>query len=82
MPPPDASKLPEELRKHARYQVVGVLDRGGMGTVYKAEHRLLERPVVLKVIRPELVSKPGVVERFQREARLAARMSHPNAVAV
>src|SRR5229473_5078251 len=58
---PDDARLPEELRQHPRYRVLGVLGRGGMGTVYKAEHRLLERPVVLKVIRPELVAKPNVV---------------------
>ena len=53
-----------------------------MGTVYKADHRLLDRPVVLKVIRPELVTSANVVERFQREARLAARLTHPNVVTV
>ena len=74
--------LPDELRDHPRYRVTAVLGRGGMGTVYKAEHRLLDRPVVLKVIRPELLGNRGVVERFQREARLAARLSHPNIVAV
>src|ERR1041385_8388051 len=63
-------KMPEELRFHPRYQVQGVLGRGGMGTVYKAEHRLLERPVVLKVIRHDLVSSPTAVARFQREAKL------------
>ncbi len=78
----DDAKLPDELRNHPRYRVVGVLGRGGMGTVYKAEHRLLERPVVLKVIRPELVAQPNVVQRFQREARLAARLMHPNVVTV
>ena len=53
-----------------------------MGTVYKAVHRLLERTVVLKVIRPEMVANANVVQRFRREARLAARLSHPNVVAV
>jgi urea transport system substrate-binding protein len=80
--PPGGARLPEELRHHPRYRVLGVLGRGGMGTVYKAEHRLLERPVVLKVIRPELVANTNVVQRFQREARLAARLAHPNVVAV
>jgi urea transport system substrate-binding protein len=79
---PDAVRLPEELRQHSRYRVTGVLGRGGMGTVYRADHRLLDRPVVLKVIRPELVSNADVVRRFQREARLAARLAHPNIVAV
>jgi urea transport system substrate-binding protein len=77
-----ACQLPEELRRHPRYRVLGVLGGGGMGTVYKAVHRLLERPVVLKVIRPELVANGNVVQRFQREARLAARLAHPNVVAV
>jgi urea transport system substrate-binding protein len=77
-----SAKLPEELRRHPRYRVLGILGRGGMGTVYKAEHRLLERPVVLKVIRPDLVSSSHAVQRFQREARLAARLSHPNVVTV
>jgi urea transport system substrate-binding protein len=75
-------RLPDELRQHPRYRVRGVLGRGGMGTVYKAEHRLLERPVVLKVIRPELVDNADAVQRFQREARLAARLAHPHVVAV
>jgi serine/threonine-protein kinase len=74
--------LPVELQDHPRYKVLGVLGRGGMGTVYQAEHRLLERTVVLKVIRPNLIDNPTVLQRFQREARLAARLTHPNIVAV
>ena len=84
--PPDGSQsqkgLFEELRAHPRYRITGVLGRGGMGDVYKAEHRLLDRPVVLKVIRPELLDNSEVVQRFEREAKLAARLSHPNIVAV
>jgi len=79
---PPENNLLAEFRNHPRYRVTGVLGRGGMGTVYKAEHRLLERPVVLKVIRPELLDNLGIVQRFQREAKLAARLSHPNIVAV
>ena len=75
-------ELPVELLHHPRYRVLGILGQGGMGVVYKAEHRLLERLVVLKVIRPDLLANPIVVQRFQREARLAARMTHPNVVAV
>ena len=80
--PSGDSRLPEELRRHPRYRVQGVLGRGGMGTVYKAEQRLLERQVVLKVIRPDLIADEQAVQRFQREARLAARLTHPNVVAV
>ena len=79
---PSVAAMPDELRHHPRYRVLGVLGRGGMGAVYKAEQRLLERPVVLKVIRPELVANANVVQRFQREARLAARLAHPNVVTV
>lgn len=75
-------QLPAELRNHPRYKVTGVLGRGGMGMVYKAMHRLLGRAVVLKVIRRDLVDKPEVVQRFQRESRLTARLQHPNIVAV
>ncbi len=53
-----------------------------MGAVYLARHRLLDRSVVLKVIRPELVNNAAVVQRFQREARLAARLAHTNIVTV
>ncbi len=74
--------LPDELAEHPRYRAVGVVGRGGMGTVYKAVHRLLERPVVLKVIRPEMVASADVLERFERESKLAARLTHPNVVAV
>jgi urea transport system substrate-binding protein len=80
--PPGNARLPEELQQHPRYRVLGVLGRGGMGTVYKAEHRLLERLVVLKVIRAKLVANADAVRRFQREARLAARLAHPNVVTI
>src|SRR5262249_11640689 len=79
---PGRERIPDELRQHPRYRVCGVLGHGGMGTVYKAEHRLLERPVVLKVIRPDLVGSQQLLLRFQREAKLAARLAHPNVVAV
>jgi hypothetical protein len=73
-------KLPPELAGHARYHVLELLGRGGMGTVYKAEHRLMERHVALKVINPSLMKRPAMVERFPREVKAAARFSHPNIV--
>jgi urea transport system substrate-binding protein len=75
-----AAVLPVELNDHPRYKVLELLDVGGMGAVYKAEHRLLERTVVLKVIRQDILSQPEQVKRFLREAKLAATLTHPNIV--
>jgi hypothetical protein len=80
--PPAGDEPPRELAEHPRYRVLGLLGSGGMGTVFKAEHRLLNRPVALKVIHGRLLGRPGAVERFRREARTAARLAHPNVVAV
>ena len=74
--------LPEELNDHPRYRVVAALGAGGMGAVYRAEHRLMDRPVALKVIRGDLLGNEAMVERFRREVKSAARLaSHPNIVA-
>ncbi len=80
--PPAEAALPPQLLNHPRYHVLELLDVGGMGAVYKAEHRLLERPVVLKVIRQDVLGKPEQVQRFLREAKIAATLMHPNIVTV
>ncbi len=72
---------PEALANHPRYRVGELLGVGGMGAVYKAEHLLMERPVALKVLNRELIDKPATIERFRREVRAAARLTHPNIVA-
>ena len=72
--------VPAALVGHPRYEVLGVLGSGGMGAVYKARHRLMDRLVALKVIRPDLIGEPAMLTRFEREARAAARLSHPNIV--
>jgi urea transport system substrate-binding protein len=72
--------LPAELNNHPRYRVLELLAVGGMGAVYKAEHRLLERAVVLKIIRQDVLKKQEQVQRFLREAKLAAGLNHPNIV--
>lgn len=77
-----AAALPPQLVNHPRYHVLELLEVGGMGAVYKAEHRLLERTVVLKIIRQDILSKPEQVQRFLREAKLAAGLAHPNIVTV
>src|SRR5262249_39480336 len=72
--------VPPELANHPRYRILEVLGAGGMGMVYKALHRLMERPVALKVIRRELIGDPAAVERFRREACGAASLAHANIV--
>lgn len=74
------SAAPPELAEHPRYRLLELLGAGGMGSVYKAEHRLMERPVALKVINRSLMEDPAAVERFRREVKTAARLSHPNIV--
>jgi len=65
-----------------RYQVTHLIARGGMAIVYRAQDTLLNRPVALKTLYPELSADPLFVERFRREAQAAANLSHPNIVPV
>jgi serine/threonine-protein kinase len=65
-----------------KYRVDGFLKRGGMGSVYRGTHVLLNKPVAIKLIRPELVTSDDMVKRFFREARAAAKLAHPNIVTV
>ncbi len=65
-----------------RYQIVRHLARGGMAEVYLAHDELLDRPVAVKVLFPELARDASFVERFRREAQSAARLNHPNIVSV
>src|ERR687892_209294 len=65
-----------------RYQLDSLLGVGGMAKVYLASDRVLERQVAVKVLSPPYAQDPSFVERFRREARSAARLSHPNIVAV
>jgi hypothetical protein len=72
--------LPAELAHHPRYRVQELLGVGGMGSVYKAEHLLMERPVALKIISHGLTREPALVDRFRREVKAAGRLKHPNIV--
>src|SRR5262249_35541894 len=58
----------------------GRLGAGGMGSVWLAEHAVMDRPVAVKVIRPELLARRGAADRFLREVRAAAKLHHPNIV--
>jgi serine/threonine protein kinase len=76
-----AADLAPEMLRHPRYRVLGLLGAGGMGAVYKAEHRLMERLVALKVMTRAFVANEATVDRFRREVKAAAHLSHPNIVA-
>jgi eukaryotic-like serine/threonine-protein kinase len=71
-----------EALANGRYRVEEVLGRGGMASVYLARDGELERPVAVKVLAEHLADQPGFHDRFVREARLAAQLSHPNIVQV
>jgi eukaryotic-like serine/threonine-protein kinase len=74
-----------EPRQLGRYEILGLLGRGGMGAVYKAHDPVLDRIVALKVVSPVHSGSAEAaesLERFRREARAAGRLSHPNIVSV
>ncbi|MCR9116480.1 MAG: zf-HC2 domain-containing protein, partial [bacterium] len=81
-PPSDAANsgkmasVPPELVDHPRYKIIGQIGAGGMGVVYRAEHRIMERSVALKVINSKLVESEDAIERFRLEVKAAARLSH------
>jgi serine/threonine protein kinase/tetratricopeptide (TPR) repeat protein len=66
----------------SHYRIVGPLGQGGQATAYKAEDTRLRRPVVIKVLRPELASTETARDRFDREAILCSALEHPNVCAI
>jgi serine/threonine protein kinase len=78
--PTITSPIPAELRDHPRYRIIKQVGAGGMGVVYKAEHRFMERLVALKVINRRLLRNANALERFRLEVKAAARLAHPNIV--
>jgi tRNA A-37 threonylcarbamoyl transferase component Bud32 len=77
--PPD----PEELGKRfPQFEILELVGHGGMGAVYKARQPALDRLVALKILAPDRVRDPAFAERFSREARTLARLSHPHIVGI
>ncbi|HEX8773769.1 MAG TPA: serine/threonine-protein kinase [Pyrinomonadaceae bacterium] len=70
------------LTLDGKYRLDERLGKGGMGTVYRATHLLIERPVAIKVLNPHFVEDEEAQERFRREARAAGRLQHQNVAAV
>jgi len=74
---------PEDLAPFfPQLEIESVLGQGGMGVVYLARHRTLDRKVALKVISERVAGRPDFARRFEREARTLARLTHPNIVTV
>jgi len=65
-----------------RYEIIQMLGEGGMGAVYKARDRELDRLIALKVIRPELAGHPRVLQRFKQELLLARQVTHKNVIRI
>src|SRR4051794_13823396 len=82
-PGPFVAPAPAELARHfPQLELLSLLGQGGMGAVYQARQTKLDRHVALKVLPPNLVRDPAFAERFTREARALARLTHPNIVSV
>lgn len=79
-PEPTHQEVPTQLIDHPRYRVQALIGAGGMGMVYRAEHRMMGREVALKVMSPRLLSNSKAIDRFHREVRAAAKLNHPNIV--
>src|SRR5688572_14354620 len=65
-----------------KYRIDAFISAGGMGSVYRGVHVMLDKTVAVKVIRNELITSDEIVSRFQREARAASNLDHPNIVSV
>ena len=92
-PPRSASRGPARFQVAApvlqsgdvlggRYEILQLLGEGGMGAVYKAMDRELDRPVALKLIRPELAANPSILARFKQELLLAHQVTHKNVIRI
>src|SRR5258705_11033622 len=79
---PDRLFLDFQAAVAGRYSLERELGRGGMGVVYLAREVRLDRPGAIKLLPPSKTSDPGLRERVLREARTAAKLSHPNIIPI
>src|SRR5712672_1008432 len=79
-PPGSVDPIPPALAASSEHEVLREISRGGMGVVYLARNRRMDRLEALKVVKAVLLERAGVLERFEREMRVAARLGHPNIV--
>ena len=82
MSPPSSSAPASGSRLNGRYRIEDRIGSGGMSTVYRAFDETLERQVAIKIMHSEISSDDAALERFRREARTVAQLSHPHVVMV
>lgn len=66
----------------SRYEIVRILGQGGMGAVYQARHRDLDKPVAVKIMHPQLMIDDRTVQRFRHEVKAMSTLSHPNLISI
>ena len=81
-PPAASEELAPGSLLDGRYEILQLLGRGGMGAVYKARDKELDRLVAVKLIRPELARKPEMLRRFKQELILARQVTHKNVIRI
>ena len=72
----------EAARQYGQYRLTEEIGRGGMGVVYRGEHRLLKRPAAIKLIHPESAADEAALARFEQEVQLSATLTHWNTVRI
>lgn len=83
IPPEDGGKSKNRASRYAgRYELVGLLGVGGMGSVYRVKDQMLEVEVALKILRKDLADSPPAVNRFRKEVRLTRGITHRNVVRI
>ena len=75
-----AEHVSKTLKRVGKFDIVAKIGQGGMGAVFKVRQRSLDRIVALKILPPSVAKNAQFIERFQREARASAKLSHPNIV--
>jgi serine/threonine protein kinase/WD40 repeat protein len=76
--PASVPDVPAELADHPKFKIIRELGRGGMGVIYLAEHRVMEKAVALKVISPAVLDNPEALSRFLAEVKAAGKLDHKN----
>jgi Protein kinase domain len=72
--------VPSELVGHPRFEILGLIGTGGMGAVYRAKQKQLDRTVAVKILHRRLTESTGFADRFRHEMQALARLNHPNIV--